>query len=179
MSDEETEIKSEVNLDSSDAESALSSHLQIDEILKSISSLNSSPQINFPPKIEITPEIIKFKPTYPNVPVTQQIQISNKGKALEHFTINISGDKAFTCSTSEINIKPSSTYPIFLSFLPKKVQSFSASLIIEGRKSLALPITANCLHHPLVYSPENDKVWTFTRDPQTHQILFSNNFYGK
>ena len=174
MSDELTEIKSEVNLDSSEADSEVSSHIQIDDILKSLSAINSSPQSNSAPKIEIVPEVIKFKHTYPNVPVTKQIQIINKGNVLEHFSISVSGDKAFNSSTREVDVRPSSTYPLYISFMPKKVMNYNASLIVEGRKSMALPLIGSCVEHPLGFPSPEDSVWSFSHQPQTHKILFSN-----
>ena len=130
---------------------------------------------SFTPMIEIFPDVINFTPTFPNVPLSQKITISNSGKSSEKLRISISGDKdVFLSSEKEIELLQGTTMNFFISFIPKTVSLYKASLIIEGRKSIVAPITGHCINSPLVYPSPKSNVWFFEREAAEREITFMN-----
>ena len=166
---------------SDDSDDALRSE-EVEELLRGLSFRNAEDtkidsillNRSYAPVIDIFPEIIKFPPTFPNVPLSQKITISNSGKNNEKFRISINGNDAFKISNKEIEIQQGTTSTLLITFVPKSVSMYSASLIIEGRKSFIAPITAHCINSPLVFPPINSDLWYFKREETTKEFVLMN-----
>lgn len=182
----EGNVESELELgyseeESINSDSALGSE-QVEELLQGLSFRNSEDlkmdsilqNRSFPPVVDMFPSIIKFQHTFPNVPLSQKITLSNNGRASEHFRISISGDKVFSVSEREIEISAGTTYTLFITFTPKTIELYNGSLIIEGRKSIVAPITGHCINSPFGYPSQNSDVWNFPREVTQKELRFTN-----
>ncbi|EAY22075.1 hypothetical protein TVAG_457100 [Trichomonas vaginalis G3] len=155
---------------------------QVEELLQGLSFRNPEDikidsllqNRSYPPVVDMFPSTIKFAHTFPNVPLSQKITLSNNGRASEHFRISISGDKVFSISEREIEIPAGTTYTLFITFTPKSIELYNGSLIIEGRKSIVAPITGHCINSPFGYPPINSEVWNFPRESTQHDLRFTN-----
>lgn len=127
------------------------------------------------PDVTIYPTNIHFKTTYPNKSLQSKIIISNGGKQNETFNVSIKGDREFSISTNKIELIPGETQSLVITFSPRKVSLFNASLILEGRTSIVAPITGHCITSPLEYPLFKSASWCFPKKNTEKLITFSNN----
>lgn len=127
-----------------------------------------------PPDISVSPQYIKFSPTFHNIEQEEKITLSNGGAIPEHFKISITGDDVFEVSENYVEIQPGENKLLILSFFPTKVDLFQASLILEGRTSFVIPVIGHCIPSPLEYPPPESDAWEFGRKPSTKSIKFHN-----
>lgn len=130
------------------------------------------------PDITVFPSSIRFPNCFPHVSLSQKVVVSNSGSSEEHFRIFVTGDNEFQIDTSDITVGSGSTATITVDFHPEAVSLFQASLLIEGRLSLVVPLTGHCMPSPLDVPGPDAPVWRIPGTPTERIVSIGNRSYS-
>ena len=142
---------------------------QIDSSLLSHSSIAD---------VSVFPSKVRFPTTFPNMELKQKLLFSNSGMSDEHFTVKMTGDCEFRVEETEIDLPAGNCYPLFVTFHPKVVSLFQASLIFEGSNSIVVTLLGHCVPSPLDFPSPASSLWKFPNSKSHRTFAFSNRSYS-
>jgi hypothetical protein len=114
-------------------------------------------------EVSVFPTSIRFPNSFPGMSTTQRIILANNGVIDERFKLSLTGDDGFIINESGIVVSPGGTSAVNVSFVPGHVSLFQASLIIEGRTSIVIPLTGHCVPSALELPPLDSPHWEFPK----------------
>ncbi|OHT09910.1 hypothetical protein TRFO_04466 [Tritrichomonas foetus] len=142
---------------------------QIDSALLSHSSIAD---------VSVFPSKVRFPTSFPNIELKQKLLFSNSGMIDEHFRIQMTGDLEFYVEETEIDLPAGNCYSLFVTFLPKTVSLFQASLIFEGRNSIVVTLLGHCVPSPLDFPSPTSSLWKFPNSKSQRIFPFTNRSFS-
>ena len=130
------------------------------------------------PDIAVFPSAIRFPNCFPHVTLTQKVVISNSGAAEEQFRVCVTGDAQFSIDCDSITVGSGSTASVTVEFRPDAVSLFQASLLIEGRLSMIVPLTGHCMPSPLDIPGPDAPAWKIPSAPSERRVVIGNRSYS-
>lgn len=128
--------------------------------------------------ISVFPSEVRFPTSFPNIELKQKLLFSNRSMANEHFTIRMTGDPEFTVEEEELDLAAGSCYSLYVTFLPKVVSLYQASLILEGHVSLVVSLLGHCVPSPLDFPAPSSPLWSFPNSKTHRTFMFTNRSYS-
>lgn len=129
-------------------------------------------------EVSVFPSEVRFPTSFPNIELKQKLLFSNRGIIDEHFTVRMTGDAEFSIKEKKIDLPAGNCYSLYVTFLPKSVSLFQASLIFEGRVSLVVSLLGHCVPSPLDYPPPTSPLWKFPNSKSHRIFMFTNRSFS-
>ena len=116
------------------------------------------------PELTVFPLSVKFPTTFPGVALQQKLIVSNGGAEDEDVSITLKGDPEFSVNIETMVVPCGETMSLVVSFVPREVNLYNGSLIIEGRDSVVVALSGHCIPSPLEIPPVESDVWVFANE---------------
>lgn len=129
-------------------------------------------------EVSVFPSEVRFPTSFPNIELKQKLLFSNRGIIDEHFTVRMTGDTEFSVKEKKIDLPAGNCYSLLVTFLPKSVSLFQASLIFEGRVSLVVSLLGHCVPSPLDYPAPSSPLWKFPNSKSHRTFMFTNRSFS-
>lgn len=129
-------------------------------------------------EVSVFPSEVRFPTSFPNIELKQKLLFSNRGMIDEHFTVRMTGDVEFQVKEKKIDLPAGNCYSLYVTFLPKTVSLFQASLIFEGRVSLIVSLLGHCVPSPLDFPSPSSPLWKFPNSKSHRTFMFTNRSFS-